>query len=332
MIYLDKIFFKEVYTPMTLKKLFRRRINIAYLALLGVIAAEMLIGVLSVFIPLPGTFWASTFGINVFYIILYTVLAAALAVPLLKIRPSKLVNFNKFSIAEGLPAIFIMLGASIIMQYINNFIIYFMDMLGLTVADYDAGMAMPSDIPGYVGYMVLICVFPAVFEEILHRGIVLNALKPLNSRAAIIISAFGFSMFHMTLQQFPYAFMMGLALGWLAVRFDSIIPSMILHFCSNFYAGAITLMQDSGKYSESRLNNIYLAVCAALLFLGIGSAVIYCIQRKKRPAPKPVYRDPLPAGDAFTALMSAPLFWVHLVICVGMAVFTNFILLTQYAA
>ena len=315
---------------MTLKKLFRRRINIAYLALIGVFAVDILIAVFAIFVTIPGTFWASTFGLNVVYIIAYTSLAVALAVPLLKMRFTKLVNFNKFNPTEGLSAIFIMLGASIIMQYINNLIILVMDMLGLTVADYDASMIMPSDFGGYVGYMVLICIFPAIFEEILHRGIVLNALKPINSRAAIIISAFGFSMFHMTLQQFPYTFMMGLALGWLAVRFDSIIPGMILHFCSNFYAGALTLMQDSGKFSETQINNIYMSISAALLFVGICSAVIYFVRRKRNPAPKPTYSKFLSSGDAFKALVSAPLFWVHLVICVSMAVFTNVIMLMQY--
>lgn len=69
-------------------------------------------------------------------------------------------------------------------------------------------------------------------EEILFRGYVLRSLRPYGRRFAILGSALLFGLFHGNLLQGPYAFLVGLILGYLACEY-SIKWSIALHVFNN---------------------------------------------------------------------------------------------------
>lgn len=72
-----------------------------------------------------------------------------------------------------------------------------------------------------------------VAEELLFRGYVLRTLRPYGKRFAILGSAFLFGLFHGNLLQTPYAFLMGLVLGYVAAEY-SLGWSIALHMFNNF--------------------------------------------------------------------------------------------------
>ncbi len=85
------------------------------------------------------------------------------------------------------------------------------------------------------GYFILALLVPLV-EEIVFRGAVLRALlawKPNNPWGMIAISALFFSLMHMNPAQMPHAFMIGLLLGWMFYRTNSIVPSVVFHWANN---------------------------------------------------------------------------------------------------
>lgn len=71
-----------------------------------------------------------------------------------------------------------------------------------------------------------------VGEEILFRGYVLRSLRPYGKRFAVIGSAVLFGLFHGNLLQTPYAVLMGLVLGYVAVEY-SVVWSIFLHMFNN---------------------------------------------------------------------------------------------------
>ncbi len=71
-----------------------------------------------------------------------------------------------------------------------------------------------------------------ISEEIIFRGFVLRSLKPFGKRFAIFGSAFLFGLFHGNLLQTPYAFLVGLVLGYTAVEY-SIFWAIVLHTFNN---------------------------------------------------------------------------------------------------
>ena len=71
-------------------------------------------------------------------------------------------------------------------------------------------------------------IFAPIFEEILFRGLILRNLLPYGKKFAILASSFLFGMFHGNLLQSPYAFLVGLVLGYTAVEY-SISWAIVLH-------------------------------------------------------------------------------------------------------
>ena len=71
-----------------------------------------------------------------------------------------------------------------------------------------------------------------ISEELIFRGFVLRSLRPYGKRFAILGSAFLFGLFHGNLLQTPYAFLVGLVLGYVAVEY-SVGWSMVLHIFNN---------------------------------------------------------------------------------------------------
>lgn len=69
-------------------------------------------------------------------------------------------------------------------------------------------------------------------EEILFRGYVLRSLRPYGKRFAVLGSAVLFGLFHGNLLQTPYAILMGLVLGYVAVEY-SVTWSIALHMFNN---------------------------------------------------------------------------------------------------
>lgn len=73
-----------------------------------------------------------------------------------------------------------------------------------------------------------------VLEEILFRGLILGTLKKeMHPWVAIIISAVSFGIAHGTAISFIYATGLGLLMGWLFVRFNSVLPTIIFHMAYN---------------------------------------------------------------------------------------------------
>jgi len=75
-------------------------------------------------------------------------------------------------------------------------------------------------------------VLAPVAEELLFRGYILRSLRPYGKKFAVFASAFLFGLFHGNLLQTPYAFLMGLLLGWITVEY-SVIWAIVLHMFNN---------------------------------------------------------------------------------------------------
>ena len=85
------------------------------------------------------------------------------------------------------------------------------------------------------GYLAVGILAP-VAEEMVFRGAILRSLlKVLNQHhwIAIVISAMLFGAMHGNIAQFIHATLLGLLLGWMYYRTDSIVPDIVLHWVNN---------------------------------------------------------------------------------------------------
>jgi membrane protease YdiL (CAAX protease family) len=88
-----------------------------------------------------------------------------------------------------------------------------------------------------LGYFVIGLSGPLV-EELVFRGAILRALLRWRSNPwiGIVISAVFFSLSHMNPAQMPHAFLIGILLGWMYYRTDSIVPGVVYHWVNNTVA------------------------------------------------------------------------------------------------
>ncbi len=92
---------------------------------------------------------------------------------------------------------------------------------------------------------VLIAVLAPLLEELLFRGVVLHGfLKNYRPSHAIIASALLFAIIHGNLAQGLGAFFIGLVIGWIYWKTQSIIPGIIIHFVNNAFAFSTSLFID----------------------------------------------------------------------------------------
>ncbi|MDR0223170.1 MAG: CPBP family intramembrane metalloprotease [Oscillospiraceae bacterium] len=109
---------------------------------------------------------------------------------------------------------------------------------------------VPQNVACGVAMAVYAVVCAAFFEEFITRGIFLEALRPYGTGFAITASAFLFGIMHGNFEQFFYAFVLGIVLGYIAVQTGSILASTVLHAMFNSLAAfAILFMStESSNY------------------------------------------------------------------------------------
>ena len=82
--------------------------------------------------------------------------------------------------------------------------------------------------------IVAICIIPAVFEELIFRGLIFGGFKNLELRSACILGGLIFAIAHFDPQQVLYTFFVGVLFSYIVYRTKSVLPTMITHFCLNF--------------------------------------------------------------------------------------------------
>lgn len=108
-----------------------------------------------------------------------------------------------------------------------------------------------------LGY-VAIGIFAPLAEEFVFRGAILRRLLSVlgdkKHWIAILLSALLFGAVHANSAQFVHAALLGLLLGWMYYRTDSIVPGVVLHWVNNTIAFvAANLMTGAQDATLSQL-------------------------------------------------------------------------------
>lgn len=85
----------------------------------------------------------------------------------------------------------------------------------------------------FVLSLLFTAVLPACVEEFIFRGVLFQTYKKSRMLPAVLLSGFLFGCAHMNLNQFVYAFALGIYLAFLVEATGSMFSSMIAHFTLN---------------------------------------------------------------------------------------------------
>ncbi|MBQ6813910.1 MAG: CPBP family intramembrane metalloprotease [Lachnospiraceae bacterium] len=121
--------------------------------------------------------------------------------------------------------------------------------------------------------LIILALLPAVVEEFIFRGLILNGYKKRNPLIAITLSSVLFGLIHMNINQFSYAFVIGFVFGLLAYATGSLLPTILAHFVIN--GTSITLSHMIGFSNEATAKPaameyiIAFAVMGGIAFVGL---------------------------------------------------------------
>ena len=116
----------------------------------------------------------------------------------------------------------------------NNVTSYFISFLGgfglkLTSPE----VPLPQGVLGIVVAVLRVAVVATLVEELCFRGVLMQNLRPFGNGFAVFIAAALFGMLHGNLVQAPFAFLVGLILGWFTIATGTIWTSILIHACNN---------------------------------------------------------------------------------------------------
>lgn len=118
---------------------------------------------------------------------------------------------------------------------------------------------------------IYICLLGPILEELIFRGVLLEGLRKYGNLFGIIMSAVLFGLMHQNIAQCLPAIAIGLVWGFIAIKSDSLIPSIFLHILNNTMSAVLLAVMQSVNLSD--LQNIT-ALMNASVALIITSALI----------------------------------------------------------
>lgn len=133
--------------------------------------------------------------------------------------------------------------------------------------------------PGMIILLLLrSAVFPALFEEFAYRGVVMQTLRRYGDRFAIVVSAFLFGMMHGNMLQVPFAFAIGLVLGYCTTVTGSLWIGIAIHFFNNFFACMQQIVLSA--YGETAALAFMSILMYGMIAVGVICFFIYCASNR----------------------------------------------------
>jgi membrane protease YdiL (CAAX protease family) len=147
------------------------------------------------------------------------------------------------------------------------------------------GASTPAE---WVWVVFVVAIVPAVSEELLFRGYLQRSLEPhLGRWPAILAVAAAFGLVHGPTRA-PTAASLGIVLGWMAARTDSVLPGMLAHAAAN--AGAVILANAEIDVAADAPADVPWSVAAAGALLAAALLTSFA-RRTPRSGPIPAAAD-----------------------------------------
>lgn len=162
-----------------------------------------------------------------FFTEFFLILPAAIYLFMIRRPLSESIGIRKISVKQFLLLIPIAFCVSRIAEFLNVLSQLFTKN---EIGDYVSTLA--TKYPFVITFFV-IAVMPAICEETVYRGVVYQGYRRGRILTAGILSAFLFGAMHMNLNQFIYAFALGIMFAIVNEAVGSMVPSMLLHLYVN---------------------------------------------------------------------------------------------------
>lgn len=197
-----------------------------------------------------------------------------------------------------------------ILQFVAPLLEWLLNMMGFSVMQ---ALEMAAIETNTVSMFLYVCFLGPISEELLFRGLLLRILRPYGKKIAILLPAIAFGLFHGNVIQAPFAFLVGLVMGYVTVEY-SIVWAMVLHVFNNFILSDL-LSRLTAAYPLVGVLLLWVILIGAL----IATVVLLIVYRKKTAA---YLRQKRIAPITWKGVLSAPVLWVFIAIMLLLSLLT----------
>lgn len=190
--------------------------------------------------------------------------------------------FSTRNITAGMLGRFVLMAfafhtVGMILEYGVDFVLY---STGYEVTSFD--YETKNDAATVLTDVVSSVIAAPIAEELFFRGVVLKQTSRVSARFGIIFSAVMFGLMHGNPYQFVMATMIGLFFGYITVKTDSLIPSIVCHIAIN---GLMSVSDVIGAFSEELADLSYYSIDVIEVILAIIGIWLYKKSGEKATLP-----------------------------------------------
>lgn len=138
------------------------------------------------------------------------------------------------------------------------------------------------------------CLIAPITEELVFRGVFLKNMSRVSQRFGIFTSALFFALAHQNVPQGVLAFFLGILLGYITIKHNSLVPGMIVHFTVNVTSMLFTRLYEMAPNSADKLFTLVTVIVCVLGMI----MLIYTLSTER-----------LPDDTPFQKIRCAPLAW-----------------------
>ena len=164
--------------------------------------------------------------------------------------------------------------------------------------------------------MVAVVVLAPIFEELLFRKCIVDAVLPYGEGVTVLLSAITFGIAHGNFFQFFYAAGIGAVLSYAYIRTGKIRNTIILHAMFNFAGGAVPSILLRLYGEEGSIATMAYGFC--IIAVVISGVVLFIVNCKKIYLNKATL--PIPDGTRFSTVYLNPGMIIFFIIATGLFV------------
>ncbi|MBQ1409958.1 MAG: CPBP family intramembrane metalloprotease [Oscillospiraceae bacterium] len=187
----------------------------------------------------------------------------------------------------------------LLLQRLLNILVYLLSYIpGLEyeIPRIDALMVL-GEAPDPIVKALILALAAPVTEEFVFRRCLIDRLRPYGEKAALIVSALVFGLFHSAANQVCYAFLLGLVFGYVYLRTGRLRYSMLLHILINSMSAIVLplLLMKAGYWYDTELQSgdlfsvlsrpevlVLVLYVAAVLILALFGAIVFAFGVRER--------------------------------------------------
>lgn len=184
-------------------------------------------------------------------------------------------------------------------QFVVSYLIAFLQLL-FDVKFTQGTPVEPNSVFACVLTVIGTAIIPGICEEFAMRCCCVQLLRKYGKSFGVVAVSIVFGILHGNVIQFIFAFIVGLVLGYITVKTDSIVPAVLIHTFSN----GVSVLSSVITYAAGE-KAATAAVTAAYAFWAVAGIIsgIYMLSKGEFKTETQKYNGVLTIGQKFSAFL-----------------------------